>query len=155
MGLPLSGVPNWSSSCLVTELACPTEAGRLVRRETGAMAKELLIRALRGERVAPIPWLPHIGTHAAQLLGVSAQQYLQDAELLARGRCSARTGIAAMASLCSMTQTWKRLHWALCLIGQNKGRLPSFPLHFPGSQQSNSSSIFLPCPMKRQGAGLP
>ncbi len=36
------------------------------------MAKELLIRALRGERVAPIPWLPHIGTHAAQLLGVSA-----------------------------------------------------------------------------------
>ncbi len=49
------------------------------------MAKELLIRALRGERVAPIPWLPHIGTHAAQLLGVSAQQYLQDAELLARG----------------------------------------------------------------------
>lgn len=49
------------------------------------MAKDLLIRALRGERVAPIPWLPHIGTHAAQLLGVSAQHYLQDANLLARG----------------------------------------------------------------------
>jgi uroporphyrinogen decarboxylase len=49
------------------------------------MAKELLIRALRGERVAQIPWLPHIGTHGAQLLGVDAQHYLQDAELLARG----------------------------------------------------------------------
>ncbi len=49
------------------------------------MAKELLIRALRGERVEQTPWLPHIGTHAAQLLGVSAERYLQDAELLARG----------------------------------------------------------------------
>src|SRR3989440_7095276 len=49
------------------------------------MAKELLIRALRGERVEQTPWLPHIGTHAAQLLEVSAERYLQDAELLARG----------------------------------------------------------------------
>lgn len=49
------------------------------------MGKDLLIRALRGEAVAQTPWLPHIGTHAAQLLGVSAQRYLQDADLLARG----------------------------------------------------------------------
>src|SRR5260370_21124069 len=50
-----------------------------------AMAKELLIRALLGERVERTPWLPHIGTHAAQLLGVSAERYLQEAELLAWG----------------------------------------------------------------------
>src|SRR5881394_3670380 len=49
------------------------------------MAKVLLIRALQGERVEQTPWLPHIGTHAAQLLDVSADRYLQDAELLARG----------------------------------------------------------------------
>jgi uroporphyrinogen decarboxylase len=49
------------------------------------MAKELLIRALRGEHVEQTPWLPHIGTHAAQLLEVSAERYLQDAELLSRG----------------------------------------------------------------------
>lgn len=49
------------------------------------MAKELLIGALRGECVEQTPWLPHIGTHPAQLLGVSAERYLQDAELLARG----------------------------------------------------------------------
>jgi len=49
------------------------------------MAKELLIRALRGERVEQTPWLPHMGTHAAQFLEVSAERYLQDAELLARG----------------------------------------------------------------------
>ncbi len=49
------------------------------------MAKELLIRALQGERVEQTPWLPHIGTHAAQLLGVSAERYLQDAGLLASG----------------------------------------------------------------------
>src|SRR5947208_13693943 len=49
------------------------------------MVKELLIRALRGERVEQTPWLPHSGTHAAQLLDVSAERYLQDAELLARG----------------------------------------------------------------------
>lgn len=49
------------------------------------MAKDLLIRALRGERVAQTPWLPHIGTHAAQLLDVSAERYLQDTELMTRG----------------------------------------------------------------------
>jgi len=49
------------------------------------MGKELLIRALRGEHVEQTPWLPHIGTHAAQLLDVNAEHYLQDAELLARG----------------------------------------------------------------------
>ena len=49
------------------------------------MSKELLLHALHGERVAHIPWLPHIGTHAAQLLDVSAQRYLQDAKLLAKG----------------------------------------------------------------------
>ncbi len=49
------------------------------------MARDRLIRALRGESVAQTPWLPHIGTHAAQLLGVSAERYLQDAELLIRG----------------------------------------------------------------------
>ena len=35
--------------------------------------------------VEQTPWLPHIGTHAAQLLRVSAERYLQDAELLAQG----------------------------------------------------------------------
>src|SRR5258708_21224579 len=54
-------------------------------KRRGFMAKELLIRALRGERVTQIPWLPHIGTHPAQLLGVSAERYLQEAELLAQG----------------------------------------------------------------------
>jgi len=33
------------------------------------MTKELLLRALRGEQVEQTPWLPHSGTHAAQLLG--------------------------------------------------------------------------------------
>lgn len=56
------------------------------------MSKETLLRALHGEHTSTIPWLPHIGTHAAQLLGVSAERYLQDAELLARGAimCAAR-----------------------------------------------------------------
>ncbi|GAC1407979.1 MAG: hypothetical protein NVSMB49_28150 [Ktedonobacteraceae bacterium] len=49
------------------------------------MTKELLLRALRGEQVEQTPWLPHSGTHAAQLLGVSAERYLQDSELLAQG----------------------------------------------------------------------
>ena len=49
------------------------------------MAKADLIQALHGEQVEQTPWLPHIGTHAAQLLGVSAEAYLQDAALLARG----------------------------------------------------------------------
>jgi len=47
--------------------------------------KQELLRALRGEQVEQTPWLPHSGTHAAQLLGVSAERYLQDAQLLAHG----------------------------------------------------------------------
>ena len=43
------------------------------------------MRALLGKRVEQTPWLPHIGTLAAQLLGVSAEHYLLDAELLAKG----------------------------------------------------------------------
>ena len=50
-----------------------------------AMSKKHLLAALHGERVGQTPWLPHIGTHAAQLLGVSAGTYLQDAALLAQG----------------------------------------------------------------------
>lgn len=49
------------------------------------MSKETLLQALHGERTSVIPWLPHIGTHAAQLLSVTAEQYLQDVDLLARG----------------------------------------------------------------------
>lgn len=47
--------------------------------------KDTLLRALHGEHTEYIPWLPHIGTHAAQLLDVTAEQYLQDADLLASG----------------------------------------------------------------------
>ena len=49
------------------------------------MSKATLLQALRGEYTSSIPWLPHCGTHPAQLLGVTAEQYLQDADLLARG----------------------------------------------------------------------
>lgn len=58
------------------------------------MARERLLSALRGEHVAATPWLPHIGTHGAQLLGVSAERYLQEPELLARGTilCADRYG---------------------------------------------------------------
>jgi uroporphyrinogen-III decarboxylase len=58
------------------------------------MAKETLLRALHGEQMADIAWLPHIGTHAAQLLGVTAERYLQNADLLAAGAiaCAERYG---------------------------------------------------------------
>ena len=49
------------------------------------MPKENLLAALLGSQVKQTPWLPHIGTLAAQLLDVSAERYLQEAELLAKG----------------------------------------------------------------------
>jgi uroporphyrinogen-III decarboxylase len=49
------------------------------------MSKNTLLRALHGEQTDTLPWLPHIGTHAAQLLDVTAEEYLQDANLLASG----------------------------------------------------------------------
>ena len=49
------------------------------------MSKETLLQALHGAATSETPWLPHIGVHAAQLLGVPVEHYLQDADLLARG----------------------------------------------------------------------
>lgn len=58
------------------------------------MSKETLLQALHGIPTSDTPWLPHIGIHAAQLLGVTTEHYLQDADLLARGAvaCAERYG---------------------------------------------------------------
>ena len=47
--------------------------------------KELVAWAMRGETVARIPWVPFVGCHAASLVGVSAREYLQSADLIVKG----------------------------------------------------------------------
>jgi uroporphyrinogen decarboxylase len=47
--------------------------------------KEILLKALHNEPTPRPAWLPFVGVHGAQLLGVSASDYLQSAELLVKG----------------------------------------------------------------------
>jgi MtaA/CmuA family methyltransferase len=49
------------------------------------MAKQKLIDAIRGKRTENAPWVPYAGVHCAFLIKESADAYLQDAELLAKG----------------------------------------------------------------------
>jgi MtaA/CmuA family methyltransferase len=49
------------------------------------MAKELLIRALHGNRTARVPWLPYACINSAFLIKENADDYLRSPELIARG----------------------------------------------------------------------
>ena len=49
------------------------------------MAKQKLIDAIRGKRTENAPWVPYSGVHCAFLINESADKYLQDPELLAKG----------------------------------------------------------------------
>lgn len=49
------------------------------------MAKQKLIDAIRGKRTENAPWVPYAGVHCAFLINESADKYLQDPELLAKG----------------------------------------------------------------------
>lgn len=47
--------------------------------------KELLLRALRNETTPRPAWLPFVGSHGARMIGVSAADYLQSADLIEKG----------------------------------------------------------------------
>lgn len=46
---------------------------------------ELINKAFKRENVERIPWVPFVGSHAAQLIGVSASEYLKSADLMVQG----------------------------------------------------------------------
>ncbi len=47
--------------------------------------KELLLSAMRGEETERPAWLPFVGCHGATLIGKTASEYLQSADLLVEG----------------------------------------------------------------------
>jgi uroporphyrinogen decarboxylase len=47
--------------------------------------RELLRAAFAGKRTERAPWVPFVGCHAATLLGVNADEYLQSADLVQKG----------------------------------------------------------------------
>lgn len=52
--------------------------------------KELLLCALRGQPTPRPAWLPYVGVHGGKLIGVSAQDYLQSADLIVQGLTKAK-----------------------------------------------------------------
>ncbi|MEF9863535.1 MAG: uroporphyrinogen decarboxylase family protein [Christensenellaceae bacterium] len=48
-------------------------------------SKELVLNAIHNQEVDRIPWVPFVGCHAAKLLGVSATEYFNSAELMYEG----------------------------------------------------------------------
>ncbi len=49
------------------------------------MGKELLFKALKGERTERAPWVPFVGCHGAALVDTDAETYLKSGPLMARG----------------------------------------------------------------------
>jgi MtaA/CmuA family methyltransferase len=47
--------------------------------------KELVLAAVRGEKTSRPPWLPFVGCHGGKLIGRSATEYLQSADLMVEG----------------------------------------------------------------------
>jgi len=48
-------------------------------------SKELVLAALYNQTTPRTPWVPFVGCHAASLIGVTADQYLQSADLITEG----------------------------------------------------------------------
>lgn len=51
--------------------------------------KELLFKALKNEETPRPAWVPFVGVHGAQLLGVTAPEYLRSADLIVEGQSRA------------------------------------------------------------------
>jgi MtaA/CmuA family methyltransferase len=47
--------------------------------------KELLLKSLRNEATPRPAWLPFVGVHGAKMIGVTADKYLQSADLIVQG----------------------------------------------------------------------
>lgn len=47
--------------------------------------KELIFKTIKLEETDRVPWVPFVGCHGANLLGVTATEYLQSADLLVKG----------------------------------------------------------------------
>ena len=50
---------------------------------------QLIKQAMKLEKVERIPWVPFVGSHAALLLGKTATEYLQSADLIVDGAAQA------------------------------------------------------------------
>ena len=80
--------------------------------------KELLLSALRGEETSRPAWLPFVGCHGGFLIGKTATEYLQSADLLVEGLKKAKElyrpdGLPVMFDLQVEAEILGcRLHWA-------------------------------------------
>ncbi len=48
--------------------------------------RELVLRAVEGQEVDRIPWVPFSGVHSARLIDADATTFLETADLVVRGR---------------------------------------------------------------------
>src|SRR5690554_4013822 len=53
--------------------------------------KQLVLAALQRQPVDRVPWVPFVGTHGAQLVGVTATEYLRSADNIVAGLEAAHT----------------------------------------------------------------
>lgn len=49
------------------------------------MGKQWVLDAYHCKRPERVPWVPYVGVHAAYLIGVTADKFFQDADLIAKG----------------------------------------------------------------------
>ena len=48
-------------------------------------SKQLVLNAIQNKETERAPWVPFVGCHAASLIGVDAETYFKDADLIVKG----------------------------------------------------------------------
>ncbi|MDR3552956.1 MAG: uroporphyrinogen decarboxylase family protein [Clostridia bacterium] len=48
-------------------------------------SRELVMNAIYNKKTPRVPWVPFVGCHAAKLIGVNAEEYFKDADLIVKG----------------------------------------------------------------------
>jgi uroporphyrinogen decarboxylase len=56
------------------------------RRTSTMTGRELLLRAIEGQEVERIPWVPFSGVHSASLIDIEATAFLKSADSVVRGQ---------------------------------------------------------------------
>lgn len=113
------------------------------------MSKDLLIRALRGQRTARVPWLPYACINSAFLIKQNADDYLRNPDLIARGIVETAKrykadGIPLVFDLSVDAEA------AGCKINWWKDNVPSVATH-PCSKMETPNQLGLALPDERSG----
>ena len=75
--------------------------------------KQLVLDSIHNKETERVPWVPFVGCHAASLIGVTADEYFIDADLIVKGVKKAYEEYDPDGLPVLLTCRWRRRLWAV------------------------------------------